>query len=34
MSHGLGSKPEDFAEDAQHLASHGYVVAIPQHIES
>lgn len=34
ISHGLGSKPEHFAEDAQHLASHGYVVALPQHIGS
>ncbi len=34
MSHGLGSKPEYFAEDAQYLASHGYVVALPQHIGS
>ncbi len=34
MSHGLGSKPEDFAKDAQHLASYGYVVALPQHIGS
>ncbi len=34
MSHGLGSKPEDFAEGAQNLASHGYVVALPQHIGS
>ncbi len=34
MSHGLGSKPEDFAGGAQHLASHGYVVALPQHIGS
>ncbi len=34
MSHGLGSQPEDFAGGAQHLASHGYVVALPQHIGS
>ena len=34
MSHGLGSKPEDFAEVAQHLASYGFVVALPQHIGS
>ncbi len=31
MSHGLGSRPEDFAESAKHLASYGYVVALPQH---
>ncbi|MDJ0680062.1 MAG: alpha/beta hydrolase [Xenococcaceae cyanobacterium MO_167.B52] len=34
ISHGLISKPEDFEEDAKHLASHGYVVALPQHIGS
>ena len=34
ISHGLSSKPEHFAEDAQHLASHGYVVVLPQHIGS
>ena len=34
ISHGLSSKPEHFEEDAQHLASHGYVVAVPQHIGS
>ena len=31
VSHGLGSKPEDFARRAQHLASYGFVVALPQH---
>jgi predicted dienelactone hydrolase len=31
ISHGLGSKPQDFSERAQHLASHGYLVALPQH---
>ena len=31
MSHGLASQPEDFAQKAQHLASYGYVVALPQH---
>ena len=31
ISHGLSSKPEDFAERAKHLASYGYVVALPQH---
>lgn len=31
LSHGLGSKPEDFVERAQHLASYGFVVALPQH---
>lgn len=31
MSHGLGSRPEDFAQWARHLASYGYLVAVPQH---
>ncbi|BAQ63444.1 alpha/beta hydrolase [Geminocystis sp. NIES-3709] len=31
FSHGLSSRPEDFASIANHLASYGYVVAIPQH---
>jgi len=31
ISHGLSSKPEDFADIAEHLASYGYVVALPQH---
>ncbi|NEP15770.1 MAG: alpha/beta fold hydrolase [Leptolyngbya sp. SIO4C1] len=31
MSHGLAARPDDLAHYAQHLASHGYVVAIPQH---
>lgn len=31
MSHGLGSKPEDFAKRAKHLASYGFFVALPQH---
>ncbi len=34
ISHGLGSSPDDFKEYAQHLASHGYFVAIPQHLGS
>lgn len=34
ISHGLGSKPEDFAKRAKYLASHGYVVMIPQHYGS
>ncbi len=34
ISHGLSSKPEEFEDIAQHLASHGYVVALPQHIGS
>jgi predicted dienelactone hydrolase len=31
FSHGLGAKPEDFAKRMKHLASYGYVVALPQH---
>jgi predicted dienelactone hydrolase len=31
ISHGLSSRPEDFDDDAKHLASYGYVVALPQH---
>jgi predicted dienelactone hydrolase len=31
FSHGLASRPEDFAKRAQHLVSYGYVVALPQH---
>ena len=34
VSHGLSSKPEQFADISQHLASHGYLVAVPQHIGS
>lgn len=34
FSHGLSSKPEDFARGGRFLASHGYVVAAPQHIGS
>jgi predicted dienelactone hydrolase len=31
FSHGLASQPEDFGKRGEHLASHGYVVALPQH---
>ncbi len=31
ISHGLGSRPEDFKNIAEQLASYGYVVAMPQH---
>ncbi|WP_373479381.1 alpha/beta hydrolase [Geminocystis sp.] len=34
LSHGLSSRPEDFANIANHLASYGYLVAMPQHIGS
>ena len=31
FSHGLASRPEDYAEGLKHVASYGYVVAAPQH---
>jgi predicted dienelactone hydrolase len=31
FSHGLASRPEDFARQAEYWASYGYVVAMPQH---
>ncbi len=31
VSHGLNSQPKDFADVGQHLASYGYIVALPQH---
>lgn len=31
LSHGLASRPEDFAKKAIHLSSYGFVVAMPQH---
>lgn len=31
MSHGLASNPEDRGNLAMHIASHGFVVALPQH---
>ena len=31
ISHGLSSHPEGFQKRAKHLASYGYVVALPQH---
>lgn len=34
VSHGLGSSPGAFAYLGEHLASHGFAVAIPQHIGS
>jgi len=34
ISHGLGSDPKAFAYLAEHLASHGFVVVVPQHIGS
>ncbi|XDE62134.1 alpha/beta hydrolase [Arthrospira platensis BEA 1257B] len=32
ISHGLGSDPKTFSYLAEHLASHGFAVAIPEHI--
>ncbi len=34
ISHGFGDSPQTFAAYGRHLASHGYVVAIPEHIGS
>lgn len=34
ISHGFGSVRENFTTLAQHLASHGFIVAVPQHIGS
>ncbi|MGY6530359.1 MAG: alpha/beta hydrolase [Cyanobacterium sp.] len=34
ISHGINSRPEDFHARAEHLASYGYFVIIPQHIGS
>ncbi len=31
LSHGLASRPEDYGKRAEHLASYGFVVALPQH---
>ncbi len=31
FSHGLSSRPEDYATALEHLASYGYLVAAPQH---
>ncbi len=31
ISHGLASRPQDFGKRAEHLASHGYLVVLPQH---
>lgn len=34
ISHGFGSRKENFASLAEHLASYGFVVAIPEHVGS
>ncbi|MDY7023234.1 MAG: dienelactone hydrolase, partial [Cyanobacteriota bacterium] len=31
ISHGLNSRPEDFADRAKHFASYGFFVVLPQH---
>jgi predicted dienelactone hydrolase len=31
FSHGLAARPEDYARQAQHWASYGYLVVLPQH---
>lgn len=31
ISHGLGSNPSEFAQMAEHLASYGFAVAVPEH---
>ncbi|MDY7024184.1 MAG: alpha/beta hydrolase [Cyanobacteriota bacterium] len=34
ISHGLGSDPQTFSYLAEHLASYGFAVAIPEHIDT
>ncbi len=34
FSHGLSSRPEDYSDSLNHLASYGYLVVAPQHIGS
>ncbi|MCE2662341.1 MAG: alpha/beta hydrolase, partial [Microcystis sp. 53602_E8] len=34
FSHGLASRPEDYAQAIEHLASYGFLVAAPQHPSS
>lgn len=34
LSHGLGDRPQSFLDIATHAASHGFVVALPEHIGS
>ncbi|MCU0527743.1 MAG: alpha/beta hydrolase [Elainella sp. Prado103] len=34
LSHGLGSRPADFADMAEHFASYGFAVVLPEHIGS
>ncbi|EAW38883.1 alpha/beta hydrolase [Lyngbya sp. PCC 8106] len=34
ISHGLGSDPQTFSYIAEHLASHGFAVAVPEHIDT
>ncbi|MEY3300018.1 MAG: hypothetical protein RLZZ597_3278 [Cyanobacteriota bacterium] len=34
ISHGLGDQPQSFLDIAAHVASHGFVAALPEHIGS
>ncbi|ELR98329.1 alpha/beta hydrolase [Gloeocapsa sp. PCC 73106] len=34
FSHGLSSRPEDYSDGLNHLASYGYLIAAPQHVGS
>ena len=34
ISHGLGDSPDNFLDIASHVASHGFAVALPEHIGS
>lgn len=34
ISHGLGDSPDSFLDIASHVASHGFMVALPEHIGS
>ena len=34
ISHGFGTGPKNFEKRAKHLASYGYLVAVPQHLGS
>jgi predicted dienelactone hydrolase len=34
ISHGLGSQRSDFVDVATHLASYGFLVALPEHVDS
>ncbi|WP_330202454.1 alpha/beta hydrolase [Cyanobacterium sp. Dongsha4] len=34
FSHGLSSRPEDYSKNLNHIASHGFLIAAPQHVGS